>query len=291
MINKIVNKFVSQPVWSPWVALSPSSADSNHSLDLLLQIHPLLLLHQLADHLCQPLCFHPFCQTCPSPPSSCPSLAQVAQHCHSCYVPLHHQRIPLVLVQQSCHSRSSCRWRKIRWCFGDLRRVLNANALLWKCAKLQIVNLYWGTTSCPSVLLKPSLSVGKPRLGPGPWTPISGSSARFDVSIYGLLNEIYYNMIMLNDNLYEEFQSMQCMVLLPWCAFTRQGSKPKWADCLAMEVRGSVRGPSCVKSGLPREGKRQLMGKPRVGEGQLMGYRLEPLVQVGQAVKQCWRGN
>ena len=71
----------------------------------------------------------------------------------------------------------------------------------------------------------------------------------------------------------------------------RQGSKHNWVDCLAMEVRGSVRGPSCVKSGLPREGKRQLMGKPRVGEGQLMGYRLEPLVQVGQAVKQCWRGN
>ena len=199
MINKIVNKFVSQPVWSPWVAFSPFSADSIHSLDLLLQIHPLLLLllHPFADHLCQPLCFHPFCQTCPSSPSSCPSLAQVAQHCHSCLVPLHHQRIPLVLVQQSCHSRSSCRWRKIRWCFGDLRRVLNANALLWKCAKLQIVNLYWGTTSCPSVLLKPSLSVGKPRLGPGPWTPISGSSARFD----GLLDLICDNMIMLNDNL------------------------------------------------------------------------------------------
>ena len=73
---------------------------------------------------------------------------------------------------------------------------------------VKIVNLYWGTTSCPSVLLKPSLRVGKPRLGPGPWTPISGSSARFDVSIYGLLDLICDNMIMLNDNLYEEFQSM-----------------------------------------------------------------------------------
>ena len=29
--------------------------------------------------------------------------------------------------------------KKTRWCFGDLRRVLNANALLWKCENSQPV--------------------------------------------------------------------------------------------------------------------------------------------------------
>ena len=154
---------------------------------------------------------------------------------------------------------------------------------------VKIVNLYWGTTSCPSVLLKPSLRVGKPRLGPGPWTPISGSSARFDVSIYGVVNSIYDNMIMLNDNLYEEFQSMDGTAHL-LCVHS-PGIQTQVGWLLSYGGQRLSERPKFVKSGLPREGKRQLMGKPRVGEGQLMGYRLGPLVQVGQAAKQCWRGN